>query len=152
MTRSDYKADQVRPERVSGTDKGKRAVRAFLRAVGERYSEDAVGSDSWQACPWGRMASVNNMFWKWVMEIPPWGTPEYNAVVCTSVFSWDALSHRMRYRDTFVNMFSENDKDWMYRWATFRLLRMEMKRIERHARGVYIKRIVCHWLKGKHDR
>ena len=140
MTRSQYQADQKNDKRQDGTTKGKRAVRTFLRAIAERM-EGSSEAAYYEAGAWGKMAAVNNLFWKWVGETPPWGSPDYNGVYVTSAFTWDfrVSGWRLRYRGTVDNTFHETSKDWMMRWALYRIMRMEMKRVERQARWRYIK-------------
>jgi uncharacterized membrane protein len=84
ISHAEYDRDQKNAKRQSGTTKGKRAIRAFLKALDERFSEGAIGALDWHSgLPGVRSAMANNYFWKWIMEVPPWGTPEYNASVVT---------------------------------------------------------------------
>ena len=137
-TRANYAAEQQNAARQSGTKKGKRAVRTFLHAVRERFSDGVPEGYIWEmGYPWGRMQGINNLFWKWVMEVPPWGTPEYNAIVVTSVFSWDRTTGKMQYRGTVDNLFRETERDWLMNWAARRLLRMAMRDVERKAMWKY---------------
>jgi hypothetical protein len=86
ISHSDYYDDQKNSKRQSGTTKGKRAVRAFLKALDERFSDGAIGGDDWNSgLPGIRSTIANNYFWKWVMEVPPWGTPAFNAAMVTVV-------------------------------------------------------------------
>jgi hypothetical protein len=84
ISHQEYVDDQGNAKRQSGTTKGKRAVKAFLKSLDERFSDGSIGSADWNGgLPALRSAIANNYFWKWALEVPPWGTPAYNAAVVT---------------------------------------------------------------------
>ncbi len=83
--REDYERDQQILCRISGTDKGKEAVRQFVEALDERFSTgEAVGAGDWNTADRHRkLACATFLFTKWIMNIPPFGSTGYIAPVVT---------------------------------------------------------------------
>lgn len=129
--RERYAADQLNDARQSGTKKGKQAVRDFLDALEERVSDGAMGSEEWSAGPARRLQLAFNFFMKYMAEIPPWGSPEYNAAVVSVLL---APGHPVH---VIANLFGTTEQDVRFMVLVFRAVQTQMKlQVRYHTRAL----------------
>ena len=127
--RERYAEDQLNAARQSGTTKGKQAVRDFLLAMEERVSDGAMGSEEWGAGPARRLQLVIYYFLKYMAEIPPWGSPEYNEAVVGVLL---APGHPIH---VICNLFGTTEQDLRFRALVFNTVKRQMAlQVRYHAR------------------